>query len=217
MTLQALMRALDDVAQSIPFSIDDYDAVNHTFMKWKLEGSREAYETLQKWLYCYSRRYFVVKFLRMPKLNEADIERPMTEAFRRARLHMNSVEKPDRFASYVSVVCKNVFITFCRNQKRDRRIEMGIVGAEEQGLPDDDPFEASDRSIFIYVVRAAILRLPEWLQEVAMLRFVDGKSYEEIEALTNHSKSTLRAYASKALMKLREDPLLINFLREWDS
>lgn len=215
MTLPAIMRALDEVSKALPFAVDDYNTVNATFTRWREAGSDEDYEVLQKWIYCYSRRYFIVKFMRMRNLSPADIEEPIGDAFRRARLHMASVDKPERFASYVSVICKNVFVTFCRKSSRRKRVDVEIELAPDLEATTHDPFADSDRSVLIYAVRTAIARLPDWLQEVATMRLVEGRSYEEIEAVTTYQKATLRAYTSKALVKLREDPLLVDFLDEW--
>jgi RNA polymerase sigma factor (sigma-70 family) len=215
MTLRANTRALDEVAAALPFAIDDYKAVNLTFVRWREEGSDADYETLQKWIYCYSRRYLIIKFLRLPQANPADIEEPIGDAFRRARRHMTSVDNPDRFASYVSVICKNVFVSYCRTLKRAQRVEMDLDLTPASSDSDIDPFEAADRSVLLYVVQTAIDRLPEWLRTVARMRLVDGEEYEAIEQATGFQRATLRAYTSKAVNILREDPLLIDFLEGW--
>jgi len=216
MSPDVLLRALDEVANELPFAIDDFAAANETFGRWRISKEEEDRAILLKWLYCYARRYLATKFMRHPRLNPAELEILISESFRKAYRQLQNVRDPDRFVSYVSVVCKNTFLNHYRRLHRHG----GYLEGDD--WIDDDPGgeppgESLDLSVVHFAVTEAIARLPSSLQEVARRRFLDDQSYEEIASATGLALPTLRSYVSKSMYRLRHDPRLQDFAAEWLS
>lgn len=88
-----------------------------------------------------------------------------------------------------------------------RRSAVRIV-AEPDSMTDWD----ADRCRL--AVAAAIARLPEYLQEVATLKILDGRSYPEIESRLNKPTPVLRAYVHRVLLRLRKDKTLLRFFSD---
>jgi len=217
MTLRDHMRSLDALASRLPFAVDDYDAVNGAFGRWRTARAPRQRETLELWAYCYARRYFLVKYLRDPSLDPEEMDRPIGEAFRRVCAHLDAVEQPERFASYASVICKNTFINAVRREARYHRRFVAAADAPEPVADPHDPLDGYDVALLRHALTAAIARLPESLREVARLRFLEGADYDRLEEATGLPRPNLRSYANKAAQRLREDPLLLDFLRDWEA
>lgn len=215
MTLKALARSIDEVAAHLPFSVEDYDRANEAFQRWRVHRRQRDRNVVELWLYCYTRRYFLVKFIQMPKLDPGGFERPVAEAFDRARRAFKTVEEPDRFASFVSVVCKNTFINYYRKESRSPRVYSNGDQEERIAAELDDPLQAYDGLVLRHTVERALDRLPESLREVARLRLLEERTYEEIEEITGRSRPTLRSYFHKAIARLRKDSSLKDFVDRW--
>jgi len=205
MTLKATIRSLSDVAARLPFHVGDYDRANEAFARWRATGRGDALEVVELWLYCYTRRYFLAKFLHEPPAEAIELDDLVEKAFMQARRNLERLEQPERFASWVSVICKHIFINF-RRKRRERLAlsERHDLSEPDVEVPDEDA--PHDRHTTRLVVRRAIDRLPPALKQVAQLRFLEGLAYEVISERTGHPSSSLRAYASKALLRLRDDP-----------
>ena len=117
MTFKATMRALDEVAARLPFHVDELDRANEAFLRWRTSGSPRDLELVELWTYCYTRRYFIAKFLRDSAYGATDLDQLVGKAFTKARTNFESVQQPERFASWVSVICRNVFVNFLRRYR----------------------------------------------------------------------------------------------------
>ncbi len=212
MTLKALSRSLDEVKAYLPFDVDDFDRANEAFLRWRQTRSDRDLQTVELWLFVYSRRYFITKFLRERALNPADIEKPIGDAYRRAREHFDEIEHPERFVNFVSVVCKHTFVNFVRSRSRSRAVELDPDVVPEAAAETVDPTAAHDRRVLRYVLLAAVNALPDSLRGVARMRLLEGREYEEIAEEVGKTQAVVRTYVSKALAKLRGDPALIEFL-----
>ena len=206
------MRALDEVAARLPFHVGDVEAANAAFQRWRETGEDRDLETVELWLYCYTRRYFLVKFLRDTSHGAADLDQLVAKAFGKARGRLDSVEQPERFASWVSVICKHTFINFLRRYR-------GQTVLDAERLPDaaPDPAYEHDRLAARRAVERAIARLPDALQEVARLRFLEDRSYEQIHEATGRPVPSLRAYVNKAVTRFRKDPDLVALYEEMQT
>lgn len=206
------MRSLDEVAAYLPFHVDDVDKANEAFLRWRSTGDAHDLRTVELWTYCYTRRYFIAKFLRDSAYGPTDLDTLVGKAFTRARDNFDRVNEPERFASWVSVICKNTFLNFIRRYREQ-------FALDESRLASDTPFHHGehDRMLARRAVEQAIDRLPPSLQEVARLRFLDDRPYEYISDATGRPVPSLRSYVNKAIVRLREDPALQALLREMDN
>lgn len=217
MTLSSLSHALDDVAADLPFAIGDFDAANEAFRRWRTAGSEEDYELLLKWLFCYTRRYFISKWMQEPELLVEDMEEPLTTAFQRCRRALHQIREHEGFSSYISVVCKNTYLNFWRSRRRYPKVDIDSLPQDLVVDTDYDPLVGHDRAVLVAAVHRAVERLPSWLRNVARRRLVDGLSYDELVQETGLSRATLRSYVNKAVIRLRDDPGVAPLVREWEE
>ena len=209
MALKATMRALDEVAARLPFHVDDVEKANEAFLRWRETGDPHALRTVELWTYCYTRRYFIVKFLRDSAYGPTELDTLVGKAFTRAHSNFDQVKQPERFASWVSVICKNTFLNFVRRYREQFALdEARVVGDAPP------PHGEHDRLLIRRAVEQAIDRLPPSLQEVARRRFLEGQPYDAMSDATGRPVPSLRAYVNKAVVRLREDPALRALLHE---
>lgn len=209
MTLKATMRSLDEVAARLPFHVDELDRANEAFLRWHTSGSPRDLELVELWTYCYTRRYFIAKFLRDSAYGATDLDHLIGKAFTKARENFERVQQPERFASWVSVICRNVFVNFLRRYREKTAFDETRTPAP----PRPETFE-HDRLAARRAAEHAVERLPPSLQEVARMKFLEGRSYDEISETTGRPLASLRAFAHKAIVRLREDPELLALLQE---
>ena len=68
--------------------------------------------------------------------------------------------------------------------------------------------------VLIQVLEKAIRRLPAYLQDIAVLRLLENRSYEEISLKTGKRIQIIRTYMNKAKKRLKNDDALVLFIRE---
>jgi RNA polymerase sigma factor (sigma-70 family) len=220
MTLQALMRALDDVLVHLPFSLDDYDEANAAFAAAYAPPADPspadpvAARTVELWTYCYVRRYYLFKFLREESLPVTDVEELISKAFLRARTNYDRVQDARRFTAWVSRICLNTFINYLRSTGRH------TTELEEEAHLEPTSPEAGrlhDRTVVRHCFEQAIQRLPASLQNVARMRLLERQSYQAIGEATGRPVPSVRSYVNKSLNRLREDPVLRALWNEMDG
>jgi RNA polymerase sigma factor (sigma-70 family) len=110
----------------------------------------------------------------------------------------------------VSVVCRNAFLNHVRTQAEHASIDAG-----EAPEPLDEHAAAAHELPFVHAaVEDALAALPDYLEDVARLYFLDGYTYAEIAEQLEKSVPTLRAYKQRIVKQLRDDPGLSTFLDE---
>lgn len=195
----AELQRLDAVAAALPFAIDDYDAANAAFVAWR-EG-RGPRRAVDLWAYCYVQRYVLTRFARETGGAPSDLDVVLTKAYERVLKSYDTVRDPGHFAQFVSVVCKN---TLLNNRSRRRAFD-----ALDETTPDEDEGPADiDVGLLRHTLAAAISALPEGIRETARLRFLEGLGYPDLAERIGKEVPTARAYVSKAVKRLRQDPAL---------
>ena len=202
---------LQALLEHLPFPLDAVDRANAAFQAWHAQDDPQAKETVEVWTYCYVFRYFAVKYAQGNIHPPSDFDEITGTVFRRAIENQHTVENPDRYASWVSVVCRNAFL----NYTRKKEVVQSIHDEHAPTLVAEDDRAHHDASFLRQALRAAIERLPNYLQEVARLRFLRGYSYQEIAEETGRGKATVRTYRRRAVQRLSEDPALAPFLDEF--
>ena len=195
--------AVERLARRLPFHLDDFDRVNRLFDQYESGGNRDAEIQLELWTYCFVRRYLTIKLSRDPLVGAADLEELLDRVYRRIRSGRRGVRA--RYASWVSVVCRNSYLNYVRDRRATRYIS-------EDPRSRDDLLEVEsvaghiDLGTALGVVHNAIARLPSYLQQIARMRVLEELPYEEISLLVDRPIETVRAYAHKAVVRLRSDP-----------
>jgi RNA polymerase sigma factor (sigma-70 family) len=170
-----------------------------------LDGDKESYGILVD-------RYENLVFrLALRRLGDADMAEDIAqEAFLQGYQHLERLKNPASFASWISVITRNL----CANIVRDRKLstvsleylaETGIDPADEAKTPEYD-------KEMILAIRKLISKLPEKYREVVELRYAEEYSCNKIASFLDISVSAVLSrlfYARKRLLKmLKEEGLL---------
>jgi RNA polymerase sigma factor (sigma-70 family) len=203
------------VAAHLPFPMEDFDAANRTFGRWVAQRENRDLETVEVWLYCYVQRYVLGRLLHGPRLGGGEADRIIGEVFDRAREQLHKVADPAHFTHWVSAVCRNTFLNSLRRRYEPADLDGGAL-PEPEADPEPELPEP-DRALVRHAVGRALQTLPERLQPVARLRFLEGHSYGHIAAVTGYKLPTVRAYAARAVRHFRADPGLRALQQDLDA
>ncbi len=194
----------------LPFPLDDTDGVNAAFQRWRGEGAQRAKQVADLWAYCFVLRYFTIKAAKGDIEEASSVDALTDKAFQRVLDHHDTVREADKFANWVSVICRNTFLNYIRRRKHKQSID------EEGGptLVADALSAVDDVGFTAQMLAKAINRLPSYLKGVAELYFFEDCGYQEISARLDKPVTTVRSYRHKAVRKLREDEHIAAFLEE---
>ena len=198
---------LRTVLDRLPFPVDDTDAANDAFRRWTHQQDADAERLVDMWTYCYVCRYFLAKSTSGAFDSAAAPDQLITRTFEKVQEKRDGVRDPDRYANWVSVVCKNTFLNHTRRDRSSDSIneERGpTLRAEETRLPE----VGFVREAF----SEAIDQLPDYLQEPARLYFLEDREFEEISDEIGKAVPTVRTYKHKAVKQLREDERLREYV-----
>ena len=206
MSLFPAFHSLDSVASCLPFRLDEVEQANNAFLCWHKHRQAEAKRIVDIWTYCFVWHYFLLKFRRRSGSVPADVERVVEEAYLRVKRNQSTIKETNRYASWVSVVCKNVYLNYLRSSCEYRPLHTAQQNAFLVAEPD---WLCHDFRMMLRALQRAIERLPSYLAEVARLRFVRDCSYPEMHEVTGKDLPILRSYVHKARTRLQKDPTLI--------
>jgi RNA polymerase sigma factor, sigma-70 family len=210
--MSACSSKLRTVTDRLPFSVDDTDAANDAFRRWREEENTDAKRLADLWTYCYVCRYFLAKSARGTFDNPSDADELTTRAYRKVQKNRDGVRNATRYASWVSVVCKNTLLNYTRRNRFSESIEEEdrvTLTAEKKNTVAEVGFV---REAFV----EAIERLPEYLREPARLYFLEDREFEEISNALGKPVATVRTYKHKAMKKLRTDDRLREYVNQTD-
>jgi RNA polymerase sigma factor (sigma-70 family) len=203
---------LRTVVDRLPFAVDDIDAANDAFRRWMEGEDPDAKRLVDLWTYCYVCRYFLSKSTRGIFDNTSDADELTTRAYRKVQNNRDGVRNPSRYASWVSVICKNTLLNYTRRNQFSESID------EEKGLTltsDEHPLVA-DIGFVREAFDEAIERLPQYLQEPARLYFLEDQGFEQISEAIDKPVATVRTYKHKAVKQLRTDERLREYVERPD-
>jgi len=204
MTYRTDLRTLDDLASDLPFHIDESDRVNEVFIRYASSRTRHDRRLLDLWTYCYVRRYFLVKFIREAAFRTSELEQVVERTYRKVERNRMSIDRTDRYAQWVSVVCRNTYYNFVTRRNPTLPLEM----VDEPVVPPDEPDLDIETGALHVALSRAIDALPPFLQPTVRMRFVENLSYEEISRITGKRVPTVRSYIHKACRRFRSNPEL---------
>ena len=126
MSHSSILRPLEEVLAWLPFEVDDFAAVNTLFARWQESGNEADLDLLLKWMYGYIYRYVMVRFMRNETLSSVDVDILLSEMLIQVHDSMAKVSDADKFASYVSVICRNVYSNHLRKLVTQERLELTL-------------------------------------------------------------------------------------------
>ncbi len=113
------------------------------------------------------------------------------QAFAKAAVKLPQLKKENRFANWLTVICRNVAKDIARRKENFHSTDDLSIAAAKSS--DDETTEA---------VRQAISRLPASARELIFLRFYDGMSYEQISAVLGISEQAINGRLRRAKKKM---------------
>jgi len=194
---------LDPLLARLPFALDDTDRLNAVYQRWTCSGGAADRDVIDLWTYCFIWRYFLSKAARDGLRRPSDMDALVARAFRRTCRSRRDATTIVRYASWVSVVCRNTFINYVQRARVVQSID--DMGGD---LISEPPPAYDDAPRVRRALLSAIDRLPAYLQDTARLFFVDGCTFEMISASIGKPVPTVRTYKFRALDLLRDDPVL---------
>lgn len=203
---------LRTVIDRLPFPVDDTDAANEAFRRWAEGNDPDAERLVDLWTYCYVCRYFLSKSTKGTFENTSDADELTTRAYQKIQNNRDGVRNPNRYASWVSVVCKNTLLNYTR---RDRFSE-SIEEDEDIRLTSNEAQPVAEVGFVREAFDEAIDRLPRYLQEPARLYFLEDQGFEEISEAIDKPVATVRTYKHKAVKQLRTDDRLREYVERPD-
>lgn len=199
---------LRTIIERLPFSVDDTAAANDAFGRWRNGGDPAAERIVDMWTYCYICRYFMSKSSQGAFDHASDTDELTTRAYRKVLDNRGEVRNPDRYANWVSVICKNTFLNYTRRDQFSESIE------EEEGptLTAEKRQSVAEVGFVREALDEAIDRLPQYLQKPARLYFLEDREFEEISDAVDKPVATVRTYKHKAVKQLRTDERLQEYV-----
>jgi RNA polymerase sigma factor (sigma-70 family) len=206
MSLRTDLKSLDELASRLPFHLDDTNRVNEAYCAYKNDHAGDGY-VVDLWTYCYIRRYYLIKFISEAAFRAVELDQVVERTYRKVERSRYQLEQDDRYAQWVSVICRNTYVNFVTR----RRIVTTLEEEADIAPPPRVSGSPEDAGALYLALSRAIERLPAFLHSVARMRFVEDLSYEEISRLTGKSVPVIRAYVHKICRRFREDPGLKAF------
>ena len=208
MSYQTELSSLEALASRLPFRLEEADRVNDAFSTYMAQGTHHQKVLIDLWTYCYVRKYFLIKFLRKRSFQASELDLLVEKAYQKVERHRAQVVSHDRYAQWVSVVCRNTFINFV--SRRKSVFGLDSLPVEPVSTPSGMDLDVNAASIHLALANA-IDDLPGFLQSTARMKFIENLSYEEVSRITGKRVPTIRSYVHKICRRFRKD----QSLRDW--
>jgi RNA polymerase sigma factor (sigma-70 family) len=200
---------LQRVARYLPFALDNIEEVDKLFTRWKTTSASADKHLVDIWTYCYVRRYFAKKFVRYEYLPISDFDELVEKAHQNAATQL---AKADKLASWLSVICKNVFLRYF--EQRKSRTYYGLETIESTFVAEEQT-PINEQEIVSNAIEKAIAQLTPTLQQVARLKLLEHKEYAEIAEIMGKEIPIIRSYFNKVINALKQDESLMALSIFW--
>lgn len=127
--------------------------------------------------------------------NTQDANDITQETFVRFYQHQEPFQSTNYLRSYLYTIARNLCINLLKNRKNKIQIEEDLFEYQD---------DFNEREEFKEIINKAIEKLPFYLQEIFILKFIQGLDYDEISKITMTNYSTLRTRAYRALEKMQQ-------------
>jgi len=117
MSLKIELQSLDALASQLPFHLDDTTEVNEVYCSYRERPHPSTSYLIELWTYCYIRRYYLVKFISESGFRSAELDQVVERTYQKIERSRQQLERNDRYAQWVSVVCKNTYLNFVTRRK----------------------------------------------------------------------------------------------------
>ncbi|GMV81560.1 MAG: hypothetical protein AMXMBFR7_27440 [Planctomycetota bacterium] len=159
-------------------------------------------------------RYFnLVVGVAYSLLGDADTARDVAQdAFLEAAKMLHTLRERNKFGNWLYGITRLRAIYVLR-RKRMHRQAIEVKKDEEKSIePHEDPSAPMDKRERGHQIREALNQLPEIYREILVLKYIDGRSYDEIGALLGISLAAVDKRLMRGKAMLRES--LRRFIKE---
>ncbi len=195
--------------KAIDYQLDNIDLVNSKFKDWRKSESKNCQEWVITWVYCWTSRYFLTKYVSGSIIATSDTDRLIDEVFFTFYEKYISIKDDSSFAQWISVICKHRFLNYLQRHQKDRFI---VAFHEELCIEEnfeDDFIQILDTDKFFYsLIDQELSNLPDYIKHVVRKKIWEGKSYDQIAIETQNEVKTVRAYFCRGLKLLRQSDKL---------
>ena len=122
------------------------------------------------------------------------------EAFAKASLKLAKLRSAEKFAAWMAAICRNVAKDVTRNA--GSRLGSCYVTEVVEDVPDRRG-DSADKELTL-AVREAVAKLPAAAREVVHLRYYDGMTYQQIEAVLGISTQAINGRLRRAKKAIAE-------------
>lgn len=171
------------------------------------QGDRAAFEQLVE------RYYAVAASAAFTILNDREAARDCAqEAFLEAARKLNTLREKSKFGAWIYGIARQQAIYILRRQKlHSQALQVKSDESRAQDRSDHLPAEQAKKQEKLESIRRALNEVPEIYREVLILKYIDGRSHEEIAKILDLSMAAV----DKRLMRGKE--LLRESLRRWNK
>jgi RNA polymerase sigma-70 factor (ECF subfamily) len=117
------------------------------------------------------------------------------EVFIRVFRHLHRFDQDKKFSTWVYTIASNLAKNELRSRGRSLLVLKGPVEVEDTTVRPDDLFR---RSHLAEDVARCVGQLPQALRDVFVLRELEGKTYDDIAAITGCNVGTVKSRLSRA-------------------
>jgi RNA polymerase sigma-70 factor (ECF subfamily) len=145
----------------------------------------------------YKDKIYSFIYFKVPGKEKADDL--VNDTFLKVYRYLKDGHDIDNFQAFLYKTARNSVIDFYRTQQQNVSLDSisEIFFKEDVSNKVDDKLEGEK-------ITAAIKQLPDNYQEIIILRFIDGLSFEEISQSTGKSLGNCRMLAHRGIKKLKE-------------
>ena len=141
------VQKLEKLLERLPFHLDDIEKANRYYERWQQTENREDRKIIDLWTYCFVWRGLLLKFSSHSKANDSDFDMVVAEVYERVVDRRHTLREKSKYASWVSVICRNVFINYSYQVRRGNPGE--ILWRQLQGVSGRSAHTASVCSLIV--------------------------------------------------------------------
>lgn len=160
------------------------------------QGDQDAFTRLYD---IYVKRIYRHIFYRVPHV--VDVEDLTQEVFIRAWRSIRRYKPTERpFLAWLYTITRNLIIDYYRKKGKEHLVPLDELAAKYLEQQSSE----IDATLGLEYVQQLIARLSGDQQQVLMLRFVEGFSYEDVAAAIGKSQGAVRVIQMRALRRIRD-------------
>ena len=163
----------------------------------------------QEYYYCLMKRYEIplMNYVRkLSGMSQSDVEDVLQEVFMLAYQNLNDYDRQFKFSSWIYRITHNQTVSMLRKKTKNYRNISWDEHDLDQIVQSDfntekQIFQNFDYQNLLYIIDSLALKY----KEVLLLKFVDGKDYQEISDILRKPIGTIGTLINRAKKKLIEE------------